>query len=46
MGYPVTVVTLSEHTRELTEWRANFRRRWGAETIEVGPDAFSSLRIV
>ncbi|MGH8048698.1 MAG: lysophospholipid acyltransferase family protein [Chthoniobacterales bacterium] len=45
MGHPVTVVTLSEHTRELTEWRANFRRRWGAETIEVGPDAFSSLRI-
>jgi len=45
-GYPVTVVTLSEHTRELTEWRANFRRRWGAETVEVGPDAFSSLRIV
>jgi len=46
MGYPVTVVTLSEHTRELTEWRAAFRRRWGAETIEIGPDAFSSLRVV
>lgn len=46
MGYAVTVVTLSEHTRELTEWRAAFRRRWGAETIEIGPDAFSSLRVV
>jgi lauroyl/myristoyl acyltransferase len=46
MGYPVTVVTLSEHTRELTEWRANFRRRWGAETIEIGPDPFSSLRVL
>ncbi|MDD5198842.1 MAG: lysophospholipid acyltransferase family protein [Terrimicrobiaceae bacterium] len=46
MGYPVTVVTLSEPTRALTDWRAQFRRRWGAETIEVGPDAFSSLRVV
>ncbi len=46
MGYPVTVVTLSEHTPELTKWRADFRRRWGAETIEIGPDAFSSLRVV
>jgi lauroyl/myristoyl acyltransferase len=46
MGYPVTVVTLSEHTPQLTEWRANFRRRWGAETIEIGTDAFSSLRVV
>ena len=45
-GHPVTVVTLSEHTPELTEWRARFRRRWGAETIEIGPDAFSSLRVV
>ncbi len=46
MGYPVTVVTLSEHTPKLTAWRANFRRRWGAETIEIGADAFSSLRVV
>jgi lauroyl/myristoyl acyltransferase len=46
MGYPITVVTLSEHTPELTDWRARFRRRWGAETIEIGPDAFSSLRVV
>jgi lauroyl/myristoyl acyltransferase len=46
MGYPVTVVTLSEHTPELTAWRAAFRRRWGAETIEIGPDAFSSLRVL
>lgn len=44
--YPVTVVTLSEPTPELTRWRADFRRRWGANTIEVGPDPFSSLRVV
>lgn len=45
-GFPTTVVTLSEHTPQLTKWRADFRRRWGAETIEIGPDAFSSLRVV
>jgi lauroyl/myristoyl acyltransferase len=46
MGLPITVVTLSEHIPALTEWRAEFRRKWGAETIEIGPDAFSSLRVV
>jgi KDO2-lipid IV(A) lauroyltransferase len=43
---PVTVLTLSEPTRELTDWRADFRRRWGAETIEIGQEAFSSLKVV
>lgn len=33
-GYPITVVTLSEPTPELTKWRADFRKRWGAGTIE------------
>jgi lauroyl/myristoyl acyltransferase len=46
MGHPVTVVTWSEPTKELTAWRAAFRRRWGAETIEIGTDAFSSLQVV
>ncbi len=46
MGLPITVVTLSEHIPALTRWRADFRRKWGAETIEIGPDAFSSLRVV
>ncbi len=46
MGLPITVVTLSEHLPALTEWRRQFRRKWGAETIEIGPDAFSSLRVV
>lgn len=43
---PITVLTLSEPTPELTTWRAAYRRRWGAETIEIGTDAFSSLRVV
>jgi len=44
MGFPVTVVTQAEPSEELTRWRAGYRRRWGAETIELGNDAFSSLR--
>lgn len=45
MGWPVSVVTFSEPSAALTSWRASYRRRWGAETIELGPDAFSSLRV-
>ncbi len=45
-GLPATVLTLSERTASLTRWRADFRRRWGAETIEIGREAFSSLRVV
>lgn len=43
---PISVLTLSEPTPELTRWRADFRRRWGAETIEIRRDPFSSLRVV
>ncbi len=43
-GKPVSVVTDAEPSPELTSWRAGYRRRWGAETIELGQDAFSSLR--
>ncbi|MDX2080825.1 MAG: lysophospholipid acyltransferase family protein [Terrimicrobiaceae bacterium] len=45
MGLPVSVVTYAEPSPELTRWRADFRRRWGAETIELGADSFSSLRV-
>lgn len=41
---PVSVVTYAEPSTELTRWRAEYRRRWGAETIELGNDSFSSLR--
>lgn len=46
MGWDISVVTLSEPTRELTDWRAAFRARWGAKTIEIGPDAFSSIQVL
>jgi KDO2-lipid IV(A) lauroyltransferase len=44
MGFPVSAVTYPEPTPALTEWRAEYRRRWGAETIRLASDAFSSLR--
>jgi predicted LPLAT superfamily acyltransferase len=43
-GVPVSVVTYAEPSDELTRWRADYRLRWGAETIELGGDTFSSLR--
>jgi len=43
MGLPVTAATMAEPTRSLTDWRAKWRSRWGAETIEIGDDPFSSL---
>jgi len=46
MGYPVSVVTFPEPSRELTEWRAAYRARWGAETLEIGTDPFSSIPVI
>ncbi len=43
-GIPVSVVTYAEPSEALTQWRADYRLRWGAKTIELGTDAFSSLR--
>ncbi len=43
-GVPVSVVTYAEPTTEMTRWRAGYRQHWGAETIELGGDTFSSLR--
>jgi lauroyl/myristoyl acyltransferase len=45
LGLPVTAATLAEPTRSLTSWRASWRARFGAETLEVGEDPFSSLVI-
>lgn len=46
LGRPMTIVTLPEPTPALTDWRANWRRKWGAETIPVGADPFSSLQVI
>lgn len=45
MGASMAVATKPEPTAALTGWRANWRRRWGVETIEVGEDPFSSLAV-
>lgn len=44
-GYGMTVATLPEPSPGLTEWRAAWRRRWGAKTVEVGQDPFSALNV-
>jgi predicted exporter/lauroyl/myristoyl acyltransferase len=46
LGFPMTALTLPEPSTALTEWRANFRARWGVKTIVVGNDSFSVLDIV
>ena len=46
LEFPSVVLTIPEPTTELTEWRSDFRKRWGVETLEVGNDVFSSLPII
>jgi KDO2-lipid IV(A) lauroyltransferase len=45
MGKKVTIATLREPSDDLTAWRASWRERWGAETIAIGTDPFSSLQV-
>ena len=46
LGFPVTALTLPEPASGLTEWRADFRARWGVGTIVVGDNSFSVIEIV
>lgn len=46
MGHQVTIATLPEPSGGLTDWRANWRARWGTKTIPVGDDPFSSLQVI
>lgn len=46
LGYESTVLTFPEPSQDFTAWRAAYRSRWGASTIEIGTDAFSSLAVV
>jgi len=43
---PVSILTLSEHNEELTDWRAQYRKRWGADTIELGADPLAPVAVV
>ena len=46
MGFPVTAITMPEPSPALTEWREQFRLRWGVETIVIGEGAFAALDVV
>ena len=45
-GFPVNVVTMAEPTRELNEWRREYRERFGIKTITVGSDKFAFVEII
>jgi len=44
-GFPSVALTFPEPSSALTDWRAAFRKGWGVETIEIGPDSFAFLKI-
>ena len=44
-GFEAVVLTYPEPSAELTRWRADFRARWKAGTVEVGRDSFAFLQI-
>ena len=44
-GFDSLVLTYPEPSAELTRWRADFRARWKAGTLEVGADSFAFLQI-
>jgi len=46
IGHPMAALTNPEPSPQLTKWRADYRARWGIETIEVGQDHFQFLEIV
>lgn len=45
-GMPVDILTFPEPSTALTQWRAQFRKGWGVETIEIGTDPFAFLPII
>ncbi len=46
LGLPITALTLPEPSPALTQWRSDFRARWGVKTIVVRDNSFSVLDIV
>jgi lauroyl/myristoyl acyltransferase len=41
LGFPTSVLVAPEPSEALTRWRADYRKRWGVGTIEVGDDPLS-----
>lgn len=46
IGHPMAALSSPEPSPELGKWRADYRKRWGIETIEVGQNQFQFLEIV
>lgn len=46
MGFTMAALTLPEPGDGLTEWRADFRARWGVRTIVIGQETFAFLDAV
>jgi Kdo2-lipid IVA lauroyltransferase/acyltransferase len=44
-GFDALVLTYPEPSAALSRWRAGFRARWKAGTLEVGADSFAFLQI-
>jgi KDO2-lipid IV(A) lauroyltransferase len=44
-GFDAVVLTYPEPSEALSRWRADFRARWKAGTLEVGADSFAFLQI-
>jgi lauroyl/myristoyl acyltransferase len=42
---PLVVLSLPEPSQALNQWRAAYRQRWGAETLQVGDNQFSFVDI-
>ncbi len=42
---PLVVLSLPEPNEALNRWRADYRLRWGAETLQVGVDQFNFVDI-
>lgn len=45
MGFPLVILTNPEPTPHLTNWRSEYRKRWGAETHILGSDEFHFLGV-
>ncbi|MGD9895966.1 MAG: lysophospholipid acyltransferase family protein [Candidatus Methylacidiphilaceae bacterium] len=45
LGFPAAILTFPEPDPDFSRWRADYRRRWGIETLEVGQDALSFLAV-
>jgi lauroyl/myristoyl acyltransferase len=45
LGFPMVALSFPEPDPGLSLWRAEYRKRWGMETLEVGTDPFISVKI-